>query len=85
VRINAVVHLRTHLPEKSLVPIGWVAVGNPARILPPDRHEEIWDMQQPLNFPLTVHGLDRSESNMVRMTRKLSDKLSSHAEDTTIS
>lgn len=30
-------------------------------------------------------GLDRSESNMVKITQKLSDKLGSHAKDTTVS
>ncbi len=36
VRINGIVHLRTTLPPDSTVPIGWVAVGDPPRILPPD-------------------------------------------------
>jgi carbonic anhydrase/acetyltransferase-like protein (isoleucine patch superfamily) len=35
VRINATVHLLTNLPEDATVPVGWVAVGDPARILPP--------------------------------------------------
>ena len=51
VRINAVVHLRTHLPEGSTVPIGWVAVGDPAQILPAERHDEIWAIQKDLDFP----------------------------------
>jgi carbonic anhydrase/acetyltransferase-like protein (isoleucine patch superfamily) len=59
VRINGVVHLRTVLPENEIVPIGWVAVGDPARILPPDRHDEIWEIQEPLNFPKSVYGVDR--------------------------
>jgi carbonic anhydrase/acetyltransferase-like protein (isoleucine patch superfamily) len=33
VRINATVHLLTKVPEDATVPIGWVAVGDPARIL----------------------------------------------------
>ena len=44
VRINGVVHIKTVLKENQTVPIGWVAVGNPACILPPDKHEEIWGM-----------------------------------------
>lgn len=46
VRINAVVHLRSVLPPDSVVPIGWVAVGDPAQILPAERHEQIWAAQQ---------------------------------------
>jgi carbonic anhydrase/acetyltransferase-like protein (isoleucine patch superfamily) len=41
VRINGVVHLRSTLPPGETVPIGWVAVGDPIRILPSDRHEDI--------------------------------------------
>ena len=36
VRIGAVVHIKTVLADDAVVPIGWVAVGHPARILPPD-------------------------------------------------
>ena len=31
----ATVHLLTNLPEDATVPIGWVAVGDPAQMLPP--------------------------------------------------
>jgi carbonic anhydrase/acetyltransferase-like protein (isoleucine patch superfamily) len=56
VRINATVHLLTKLPEGATVPIGWVAVGDPARILPPEAHGEIWAIQEPLNFPREIFG-----------------------------
>src|SRR5438045_211118 len=46
VRVNAVVRLRTTLPARTTVPIGWVAVGDPARLFSPDRHEEIWKVQE---------------------------------------
>lgn len=59
VRINGVVHINTVLPENGTVPIGWVAVGDPAHILPPDRHEEIWAIQKTLDFPGTVFGVAR--------------------------
>ena len=81
VRINGVVHLKSRLPPGEFVPIGWVAVGDPVRILPPDRHDEIWAVQQPLNFPLSVYGFDRSEADMVKITKRLSDVLASHKSD----
>jgi len=59
VRINGIVHLRTVLPAGATVPIGWIAVGDPARILPPGAHEEIWAVQEPLDFPKFVFGLER--------------------------
>lgn len=81
VRINGVVHLKTHVAPGETVPIGWVAVGNPASILPPNEHEKIWEIQKPLNFPLTVYGLDRAEADMVKITQRLSEALGSHADD----
>ena len=81
VRINGVVHLKTHIMPGDTVPIGWVAVGSPASILPPNEHERIWEIQKPLNFPLTVYGFDRAEADMVKITRRLSEALGSHAHD----
>src|SRR5262249_16671835 len=66
VRVHATVHLRTRLEPGALVPIGWVAVGDPARTLPPDRHDEIWEVQKPLNFPQWVYGFDRSTPDLMR-------------------
>lgn len=81
VRINGVVHIKTRLPEGATVPIGWVAVGESAQILPPGEHERIWALQEPLNFPLTVYGFERSEATMKQITRRLSQALGSHASD----
>jgi carbonic anhydrase/acetyltransferase-like protein (isoleucine patch superfamily) len=85
VSINGVVHLKTILPENTSVPIGWIAVGNPAQILSPDKHKEIWSVQKPLNFPKTVYGIDRPQSgepnNMPAVCSEMSDRLSKHAND----
>lgn len=81
VRVNAVVHLKTSLPPGATVPIGWVAVGDPATILPPDQHDKIWAIQKPLNFPLTVYGFDRSEADMAKITRRVAEALAAHAND----
>lgn len=82
VRINAVVHLRTALPAESVVPIGWVAVGDPVQILPPDHHEEIWAAQRELDFPGYVFGLDRETPDlMVQLTERYGRSLARHADD----
>lgn len=82
VRINAVVHLRTHVPEATVVPIGWVAVGDPVRILPPERHDEIWEAQKELDFPGYVFGLDRDTPDlMVQLTERYGSSLARHADD----
>jgi carbonic anhydrase/acetyltransferase-like protein (isoleucine patch superfamily) len=82
VRINAVVHLRTVLPADAVVPIGWVAVGDPAQMLPPDRHDEIWALQHDLDFPGYVFGLDRETPDlMVQLTERYGSSLARHADD----
>jgi carbonic anhydrase/acetyltransferase-like protein (isoleucine patch superfamily) len=82
VRINGVVHLRTRLPEQSVVPIGWVAVGDPAIVVSPDQHDEIWARQQELDFPGYVFGLDRETPDlMVQLTDRYGRSLSRHAAD----
>ncbi len=82
VRINAVVHLRTELPPESTVPIGWVAVGSPAELFSPDRHDEIWARQVKLDFPGYVFGLDRETPDlMVQLTERYARHLSRHADD----
>jgi carbonic anhydrase/acetyltransferase-like protein (isoleucine patch superfamily) len=84
VRVNSVVHLRTKVPAHATVPIGWIAVGNPARNLPPDQHEAIWAIQEPLNFPKFVYGVERpadGESIMPEITRRRSEALGRHKDD----
>lgn len=84
VRVNAVVHLRTTLAAHAIVPIGWVAVGNPAQLFPPDQHEEIWKVQKPLDFPGFVYGIERApsgQSNMPEITTKRSSVLGTHKGD----
>lgn len=79
VRINGTVHLRTRLEPGSTVPIGWIAVGDPAQILPPDQHEAIWALQKTLDFPGFVYGVDRSSPDLMKnITSRLSDGLGIH-------
>jgi len=82
VRINAVVHLRTTLPAGSVVPIAWVAVGDPVAIVSPDQHDRIWERQQELDFPGYVFGLDRDTPDlMVQLTERYGRGLARHADD----
>ena len=78
VRVNAVVHLKTVVPQEATVPIGWIAVGDPARILSPDQHDAIWAIQKPLDFPATAYGLNRSPDGSVDM-HELTSRLSESA------
>jgi hypothetical protein len=85
VRINGVVHLRTDLPAETVVPIGWVAVGRPFVILPPEKHAEIWAIQKTLDFPGFVYGVSRvAAKNMpglTKITELRSRQLGRHRDD----
>ena len=82
-RVNGTVHLKTALPPETVVPIGWVAVGDPAEVLPPGEHERIWELQEPLDFPGTVFGVERGPAGemMPEMLRRYSGALGAHRED----
>jgi carbonic anhydrase/acetyltransferase-like protein (isoleucine patch superfamily) len=83
VRINGVVHVNSALPDGGLVPIGWVAVGDPAQVLGPDRHEEIWAVQRELDFPGTVLGIERG-APAAAATRRYAELFGRHRDDTIV-
>ncbi|GAB7191586.1 hypothetical protein NUM3379_22940 [Kineococcus sp. NUM-3379] len=69
-RINSVLQVNSVLAEGSVVPIGWIAAGDPARLFSPDQHDELWAVQQGLDFPGTVYGVPRNTSMRVIMARQ---------------
>jgi len=58
-RINSVLHVRSTLLPGTVVPIGWIAAGDPAELFSPDRHDDLWAVQEPLDFPGTMYGVPR--------------------------
>jgi carbonic anhydrase/acetyltransferase-like protein (isoleucine patch superfamily) len=82
IRVNAIVHRRCILPADSVVPIGWIAVGDPAQLLSPDRDEEIAALQPELDFPGYVFGVDRDTPDlMVQLTERYASSLARHRHD----
>jgi carbonic anhydrase/acetyltransferase-like protein (isoleucine patch superfamily) len=85
VSVGAVVHLKSVLQENASVPIHWVAVGNPAQLFPPGDHDGIWAVQKPLNFPLSVYGVERPKSgepnNMENICRVMAERLGTFREE----
>ena len=69
-RINSVLHVNSELDAGTTVPIGWIAAGRPAQLFSPDRHEELWAVQEPLDFPGTVYGVPRGTSMREIMRRQ---------------
>jgi carbonic anhydrase/acetyltransferase-like protein (isoleucine patch superfamily) len=86
VRINGVVHVNSVLADEALVPIGWVAVGDPAQILPPGEHERIWQVQRELDFVGTVYGVAPAApaEAMAEITRGYAELFGRHRGDRVI-
>jgi carbonic anhydrase/acetyltransferase-like protein (isoleucine patch superfamily) len=87
VRVNGTVHVNSHLAADAAVPIGWIAVGDPAQIFPPEAHEQLWPIQKALDFPGTVFGLGRpaqGDTIMPELTRRYTKALGTHQEDQVI-
>ena len=83
VRVHGVVQVNTSLAAGVVVPIGWVAVGDPAQVLPPGRHDDIWAVQEGLDFPGTVYGVGRDTTARERMERQ-SAWFGAHLDDRTL-
>ena len=85
IRINAVLHVNSALPEGAELPIGWVAVGDPATMFPPGAHDEIWEIQRTLDFAGTVTGLAsgaaRGRRAMDALTRTYAALYGRHRDD----
>jgi carbonic anhydrase/acetyltransferase-like protein (isoleucine patch superfamily) len=69
-RIHSVLHVNSALLPDTVVPIGWIAAGDPARLFSPDQHRELWEVQEPLDFPGTMYGVPRGTSMREIMRRQ---------------
>lgn len=69
-RINSVLHVNSTLEPDTTVPIGWIAAGAPAKLFSPHQHDELWEVQQTLDFPGTVYGVPRETSMREIMRRQ---------------
>ena len=69
-RINSVLHVNSRLESGAVLPIGWIAAGDPAQLFSPDRHEELWQLQRDLDFPGTDYGDPRCTPMREIMSRQ---------------
>jgi len=83
-RINSVLQVNSRLEPGAVLPIGWIAVGDPAQLFSPDRHEELWEVQRGLDFLGTVYGVPRGTSMRDIMARQ-SEYYGTHQEDRLVS
>ena len=83
VRINGTVHVNTILTAETIVPIGWIAIGNPAQLFPPEAHEQIWHIQKELDFLGTVFNMHVPPDSvpMEELARRYTRGMSKHFTD----
>ena len=82
VRMGAVVHLKTTLPPGTVVPLGWVAIGDPMQLLPAAEIASASAAREELDFPGFVFGLERSAPDyMAQLTERYGAALARHAGD----
>jgi gamma-carbonic anhydrase len=70
-RINSVLHVNSRLLPETIIPIGWIAAGDPAQLFSPDQHEELWRVQAELDFPGTVYGVPRDTPLRTIMAKQI--------------
>jgi hypothetical protein len=66
-----VLHVNSRLAADTVIPIGWVAVGDPAQLFSPDQHEVLWQLQAELDFSGTVYGVPRGTPLRTIMARQV--------------
>jgi hypothetical protein len=65
-----------------VLPIGWVASGDPVQLFSPDRADEIAAAMPDLDFPGHVFGVDRDTPDlMVQLTERYASSLARHRHD----
>jgi len=79
-RINSVLQVNSRIGPGESLPIGWVAVGDPAQMFPPERHDEIWAIQRELDFGGTVYGVAQG-SGMRDIMRQQAEFFAAHVDD----
>jgi carbonic anhydrase/acetyltransferase-like protein (isoleucine patch superfamily) len=85
VGLGGAVHIGCNLPAESVVPIGWVAVGDPAEVHPPHEANKIWaGLAATGGFMHYVFGVETGlsrEETMIAALDRYTDALAEHARD----
>ncbi len=88
VAINAVVHIGTKCPGGTLVPIGYIAFGDPARIVSPSDAPTIHREIAAIGFTKSVFGFEAKSlvdpKAIEELCQKYSRALSRHRDDTVV-
>ncbi|MBK7993231.1 MAG: gamma carbonic anhydrase family protein [Blastocatellia bacterium] len=81
VSLGAIVHIQTHLPAETLVPIQHIVIGNPCKLFSPNQAHEVIDELMRRNFREYVFNLKDNEV----LAERYAKSLASHLSDKTLS
>jgi gamma-carbonic anhydrase len=83
-RINSIVHVNTRVTSGTSIPIGWIAIGDPAELFSPNQYDTYWPRLKALDYPRTVFGTPREDLTMERLTTIYVELFGDHQSDTLI-
>jgi carbonic anhydrase/acetyltransferase-like protein (isoleucine patch superfamily) len=85
VAVGALVHANAVLPDEFFVAPMTVAVGNPVRVVSPDRVEEMTDAVRQLNFAAAAFGVDADWEDRIARYERITEvrvaEFAAHADD----
>jgi carbonic anhydrase/acetyltransferase-like protein (isoleucine patch superfamily) len=88
VAVHAIVHIGTHLARGTVVPMGHIAIGDPARISPPTEALDVHAAIAQLGFTNVVFGFDSSSMTNAEATAEICERysraLARHADDAVV-
>jgi carbonic anhydrase/acetyltransferase-like protein (isoleucine patch superfamily) len=88
VAVGALVHANAVLPEEFFVAPMTVAVGNPVRVVSPDRVEEMTDAVRQVNFAAAAFGIDTEWEDRITRYEQIAEvrsrEFAAHADDQVI-
>jgi len=72
VQAKGTLDVTTRLAPVRVIPMGWVAMNDPAEMPSTEQHDRIRAMQEWLNFSRATFGLDRNKAALTEVLQRLS-------------
>jgi carbonic anhydrase/acetyltransferase-like protein (isoleucine patch superfamily) len=73
VAVGALVHANTVVPPEFFIPPFTIAVGDPVRVLTPDRTDEVAAAIKEVNFAATAFGVDAAWEDRIRRYERITE------------
>lgn len=88
IAVGALAHANTAVPSEMFVPPMTIAIGDPARVLSPDRVDEVAEAVRAANFAATAFGVAHTWEDRIaryeRMAEVRVDEYAAHLDDSAV-